>query len=441
MKKIFTLLTCLFMIYVTKAQLPCATNVSPTNGSQNVNPVPYITLKWNPVPGAVNYNIYISAKVPPTQITGTSIADTFNFSSAEFGNIYYWYIVPVDANGNTVSNCGTNVTTFNTVAPPPPPGNDNCIGATDITSKVVAGSTVGATQSQQADKCGGFTGTADDDVWYQFTAQSTGSVILTLTCSADFDGVLEVFTGSCGTLTPLSCSDASQKGGTEQITVNALQGTNYKVRVYSFGSALSDRGSFSVTASGSALPISLISFTGNRVGNNNVLSWSTASEMNNKGFDVQYSFNGRDFKTLSFVDSKVNSGNSSSVLNYQFTDAKATNANEYYRLMQVDKDGHSSYSNVVLIKGGAISSLSLNAIYPNPAKNSLNIILTSPENKAISLIITDITGKTVRKENYSISSGGNNLDLDIAALPSGSYFVKAICGDGCNTATSKFVKE
>ena len=229
----------------------------------------------------------------------------------------------------------------------------------DITSTVISASTVGATQSQPADPCGGYTGTADDDVWFQFTAKSTGSVIITLNCSPNFDGVLEIFKGNCGSLTSISCSDAVGRGGTEQATINALVGTTYKVRVYSFGSSLNDEGSFSVASTGSALPISLVSFKGEACRKNKVLSWSTATELNNKGFNVQYSFNGRDFNNLSFVASQVSSGNSSSVLNYQYTDNKATGANEYYRLMQTDKDGQSDFSNVVMIKEGGINTLSL----------------------------------------------------------------------------------
>ncbi len=145
------------------------------------------------------------------------------------------------------------------------------------------GTTLGATQSQAADPCGGFTGSADDDVWYQFTALTTGTVLITLDGNSNFDGVLEVFKGNCGSLSYVSCSDVTQKGGQESVTVNALAGTNYKIRVYSFGPNLSDSGGFTISAAGSPLPISLVSFKGEHVGNNNVLSWSTASELNNDG--------------------------------------------------------------------------------------------------------------------------------------------------------------
>ncbi len=440
MKKTFTLVLLSLVLNSVSAQVPsCTTNVSPANASTNVSPTPYITLKWNPVAGAIFYNVYIEAKFPPTTLYTTTLADTANFYNADYSTIYYWYVVPVNASGSAIG-CGINTTLFVTSPPPATPFNDDCAGATDI-STLQSGTTLGATKSQPADPCGGYTGSADDDVWYQFTANSTGTVVVTLNGSSNFDGVLEVFKGSCGSLTNVTCSDVTQKGGSEQVTVNALAGTDYKVRVYSFGPNLSDRGGFTISAAGAPLPISLLSFKGEHVGNANVLSWSTATEINNKGFEVQYSFNGKDFRKLGFVNSKQNSGNSSSVLNYQFVDNKGIGGNVYYRLMQVDKDGRLNYSNVILIKGGKITTLSLNAVYPNPAKDKLNVIVSSPVNNNINVIITDLAGKIVHRQAFSIMDGGNNLDFDVSTLPAGSYFIKAICSNGCETAVSKFVKE
>jgi hypothetical protein len=172
-----------------------------------------------------------------------------------------------------------------------------------------------------------------------------------------------------------------------------------------------------------------------------VLSWATATEVNNKGFQVQYSFDGNDFRNMSFVNSKAMNGTSSSTLNYQYADSKSTGENVYYRLLQIDKDGHTSYSNIVLIKGDKAKSLRLNAIYPNPAKNSLNLIVSSPIQNQINVMITDITGKTVQKQAFSVVDGGNNLDMNIIKLPAGSYFVKAISNNGGQTSVSKFVKQ
>jgi hypothetical protein len=440
MKKTFTLIILFLYFTVLKAQVPnCTINVSPVNASTNISPTPYITLKWNTVPGAVLYNVYLDSKIPPTTVVATVLTDSVNFYNANYSTIYYWYVVPVNGSGSAIG-CGTNTTTFITSPPPPAPFNDDCSGATDL-STTQTGTTLGATQSQPADPCGGYTGSADDDVWYQFTALTTGTVLVTLDGSSNFDGVLEVFKGSCGSLTYVSCSDVTQKGGSEAVTINALAGTSYKIRVYSFGPNLSDRGGFTISAVGSPLPISLLSFKGEHVGNNNVLSWSTATELNNKGFEVQYSFNGKDFRNLGFVNSQIKAGTGSSVLNYQFIDNKGIGGNVYYRLMQVDKDGQITYSTVILVKGSALNALSLNAVYPNPAKDKLNVIVSSPVNNDIQVIITDLAGKIVRRQAFAIGYGGNNLEFNVSALSAGSYFIKAICNNGCQTPVIKFVKE
>ena len=438
MKKTFTLLLFYCCFTALKAQVPnCTTSVSPANASTNVSPTPYVTLKWNTVAGAVAYNVYLDAKFPPTTLIGTSFTDSINFENANYSTIYYWYVVPVNASGSAIG-CGANTSTFITSAPPPAPFNDDCSGASTLTTSQT-GTTLGATQSQPANPCGGFTGSADDDVWYQFTALTTGIVLINLDVPSNFDGVLEAFKGSCGSLTYLSCSDVNQKGGGESVTINAIAGTSYKIRVYSFGPNLSDRGTFTISAAGSPLPISLVNFKGEHAGNNNVLSWSTTTEINNQGFEVQYSFNGKDFRNLAFVNSKQDK--TGSELDYQYNDTKGIGGNVYYRLMQLNKDGKFSYSNVLLIKGNQISTLSLNAVYPNPAKDKLNVIVSSPVNNSIKIIITDLAGKTVKRQAFSIVNGGNNLDFDVSLLPTGTYFIKAICNNGCETAVSKFVKE
>lgn len=440
MKKSFTLFVLSILFTSLKAQVPaCATNVSPANASTNVSPAPYVTLKWSPVPGAIFYNVYLQPKVPPTNIIATVLTDTVNFYNADYSQIYYWYVVPVNASGAAMG-CGNNTTLFITGPPPPAPFNDDCAGATDL-STLQNGTTLGATQSQAADPCGGYIGSADDDVWYQFSALSTGAVDVTLNGSDDFDGVLEVFKGNCGSLTKVSCSDVTQKGGAEHITINTLAGTNYKVRVYSFGSNLSDRGGFTISAVGSALPISLLSFKGEHAGNDNVLTWSTATEINNQGFEVQYSFNGKDFRKLGFVNSQEKSGNSSSVLNYKYVDNQGIGGTVYYRLMQVDKDGKYNYSNIVLIKGDKINALSLNAVYPNPAKDNLNLIVSSPASSNIHLVISDLAGKVVQRRVFSVINGGNNLNLNVNLLSAGTYFIKAFDANGSNAPVIKFVKE
>ncbi|MCB0636508.1 MAG: T9SS type A sorting domain-containing protein [Lewinella sp.] len=113
------------------------------------------------------------------------------------------------------------------------PDNDECAGAFAFPAIPVeggcitmTGTTVGATQSQ-----GGCAGTADDDVWFSFVASSESVAIELSTISGSFDRVHEVFSGACGNLTSLWCSDP------ESSTVGGLTiGETYFVRVYTYGS-------------------------------------------------------------------------------------------------------------------------------------------------------------------------------------------------------------
>lgn len=119
------------------------------------------------------------------------------------------------------------------------PANDNCAAAITLTPSAscvaTAGTTVNATQSVAASLCSGYTGTADDDVWYRFVATATSH---TVSMTSTFDGILEVRTGACnGTL--LTCVDNALAGGTETLNLTGLTiGTTYYIRIYSYGTGV-----------------------------------------------------------------------------------------------------------------------------------------------------------------------------------------------------------
>lgn len=133
-----------------------------------------------------------------------------------------------------------NTTTFDicVLEPGPPPANDICGGAEVLTPQAtcvpVTGTTEGATTSLPAIDCNGNTGIANDDVWYVFTATAPDHTI-ELTGGTDFDAVIELLEGPCGSFTSLACSDATAEGGTELIEATGLVvGEDYFVRVYHF---------------------------------------------------------------------------------------------------------------------------------------------------------------------------------------------------------------
>lgn len=190
-----------------------------------------------------------------------------------------------------------------------------------------------------------------------------------------------------------------------------------------------------------ALPVRIVTFKGEREGARNMLAWATASEQNCKGYELQRSSNGESFSTVAYVSSKATNGNSNNTLNYSYADAKPFTGNNYYRLKQVDFDGKPTLSNVVLIKGTKVNSIALSSVYPNPARHLLNVVLAAPASDKVSLIVTDLAGKVIIEKVYQLINGDNKLVLNVADLLSGTYMVKAVCNNGCETAVSKFVKQ
>ncbi|MFC1725564.1 hypothetical protein ACFL4T_08045, partial [candidate division KSB1 bacterium] len=116
------------------------------------------------------------------------------------------------------------------------------------------------------------------------------------------------------------------------------------------------------------LPVELVDFTAD-AGNNFVdLAWTTASELNNFGFEVERG-DGADFEKVGFV---AGNGTTDEEMNYTFTDEGLAAGTYFYRLKQVDYDGNTAYSDAVevLIAAG---NFKLNQNYPNPFNPTTNI--------------------------------------------------------------------
>lgn len=120
----------------------------------------------------------------------------------------------------------------------PGPANDNCAGAITVVpsgtpscSSPTAGTVLNATQSSPSTTC---FGTNNDDVWYKFVAtQSVHNVIVT--GSAQFDAIIEAFSGACGAA-GIACMDNTGDGGTETISLTGLTPTaTYYIRIYDEG--------------------------------------------------------------------------------------------------------------------------------------------------------------------------------------------------------------
>ena len=163
----------------------------------------------------------------------------------------------------------------------------------------------------------------------------------------------------------------------------------------------------------STLPVSLTQFNAIISGSQAQLSWSTASEQNNKGFHIQRSANGRDYANIGFVTA---SGNGSGA-NYSYTDAVPLNGRNFYRLQQVDVDGKTSLSQV-----RELSFMAANLrIYPNPVKTTLTLTVPAA-NEPLQLRLTDLRGSVLKSWNYRQTPP--TLQLGVEQLPAGIYLLE-----------------
>lgn len=169
------------------------------------------------------------------------------------------------------------------------------------------------------------------------------------------------------------------------------------------------------------LPVELLSFSGEINSKFINLQWQTASEINNEKFEIEFSRSGKEFKKAGEIKGN---GTSMEQKDYKFDIQNPQNGLNYFRLKQIDFDGHFEYSKVIIIKFRD-SNRTVGDFYPNPTSSGLvNIDYTSEITKDIDVSVFDVAGKLVVNQNYSVLSGSNNLVLNLSEIEKGIYFVR-----------------
>ena len=174
------------------------------------------------------------------------------------------------------------------------------------------------------------------------------------------------------------------------------------------------------TTNGGVVPVELNSFTAAANGKEVILNWSTATELNNQGFEVQRKIGGNDFLTIGSVKGH---GTTTSPNNYTYVD-KLTDAGKYfYRLKQIDFGGKYEYSQTVEVNWSPFISYKLEQNYPNPFNPTTTIGFGIREKGNVRLSVLNILGEEIKVLlNEEKEAGYHSIDFSGSDLPSGVYF-------------------
>jgi len=261
------------------------------------------------------------------------------------------------------------------------------------------------------------------------TAPRTNGII-TVSQNNAADGPNGVFRyGVGGGFPTLSCGTCNGPNYWADVVLNA-QTTTYDMALTSITDAngcSSSSSQFITLNVGSPLPVSLTQFTGVAIRQDVKLEWSTASESNNKGFEVERSTDATKWLNVGFV-----AGNGTSMVkrNYGLTDKNLPTGKYFYRLKQIDLDGRFNFSNILPIDVNGKLSYELNQSFPNPTHGASTITYSIPVKSQVTLTVYDMQGRVVRVlQNGERAAGKYAVTVPSDLLKKGVYYYKLEAGE------------
>jgi len=167
------------------------------------------------------------------------------------------------------------------------------------------------------------------------------------------------------------------------------------------------------------IPVELKLFSGTSTKGTVTLQWTTTTETNNYGFEVQKKYDDFTFEKIGFLEGY---GSTTDEQHYWFTDNTIEAGTLYYRLKQVDFDGSFKFSNEIKVEVNSPLTFGLQQNYPNPFNPSTLIKYSVPESGLVKVSVYNLVGEEVSVlVNEQLDPGYYEVTFDASKLPSGIY--------------------
>jgi len=181
-----------------------------------------------------------------------------------------------------------------------------------------------------------------------------------------------------------------------------------------------------------ALPVELAGFSGQANSGTARITWQTASETNNAGFEVQQKESeSGSWKQVGYVESKAEGGTTTEARSYEYTVSDLPVGTHKFRLRQVDLDGSASLTDPVSVKIRMEDSVTLTSPAPNPTSGSTTLSFAVKEKAETTITLYNTLGQRVATVYEGIPQAGErqNIQLDVSGLSSGMYMIRLQMSD------------